>query len=71
MASSKLSGLTAFWQEFSLRESQSKLDDMATEITARQDESEESRSGGIRRNRTFARLVISVPPCFLLFSGST
>ena len=43
MASSKLSSLTAFWQEFSLRESQSKLDDMATEITARQDESEESR----------------------------
>ena len=43
MALSKVQTLTTFWQEFQLGELQGRLDDLATQITAKQDESEESR----------------------------
>ncbi len=55
MALAKLQTLTSFWQEFGLPDLQSRLDDLATEITAKQDESEESRRALIDLMREFKR----------------
>jgi len=51
----KLQSLLAFWQEMSLPAFQRQLDDVATEITARQDESEAGKVALIDMMRDFKR----------------
>jgi len=51
----KLQSLTELWQEFNLTGTQSLLDELATEITTRQDESDASRKQLIELIRTFKK----------------
>ena len=51
----KLQSLATFWQEFDLPRVQSQLDDVATEITTRQDESDLSRQALIEGMRDFKK----------------
>ena len=53
--STKLQNLATFWQNFGLSEVQKGLDDVATEITARQDESDVSRKALIELLRDFKK----------------
>ena len=53
--STKLQNLATFWQNFGLSEVQKGLDDVATEITARQDESDVSRKALIELLREFKK----------------
>jgi len=52
---SKLQSLTTLWQEFDLPGTQRLLDDMATDITTRQDESDSSRKQLIEQIRGFKK----------------
>ena len=52
---SKLQSLTELWQEFDLTGTQKLLDELATEITTRQDESEGSRKLLIELIRNFKK----------------
>jgi len=52
---SKLQSLTTLWQEFDLPGTQRLLDDLATEITTRQDESDSSRKHLIEQIRSFKK----------------
>ncbi|TRY77201.1 hypothetical protein TCAL_00088 [Tigriopus californicus] len=55
MASSKLQGLTQFWQAFDLPSVQGQLDEVATDITARQDASDVSKKSLIDLTREFKK----------------
>ena len=51
----KLQSLTELWQEFNLTGTQKLLDELATEITTKQDESDVSRKQLIDLIRTFKK----------------
>ena len=51
----KLQSLTELWQEFNLTGTQKLLDELATEITTRQDESDASRKFHIDLIRNFKK----------------
>ena len=53
--STKLQNLATFWQNFGLANVQKGLDEVATEITARQDESDTSRKALIELLRDFKK----------------
>ncbi len=55
MASSKVQTLLTFWQSYALPSLQTQLDDLATDITAKQDESDASRKVLIDLMREFKR----------------
>jgi hypothetical protein len=51
MSLSKLQTLTTFWSSFGLPSLQSSLDEVAAEITAREDEADEGRKALIQQGR--------------------
>ena len=53
--STKLQTLATFWQNFGIANVQKGLDEVATEITARQDESDTSRKALIELLRDFKK----------------
>ena len=53
--STKLQTLTSFWQTFGLAQVQKDLDELATEITSRQDESDQSKKALIELLREFKK----------------
>jgi homeobox protein cut-like len=77
---SKLQTLVHFWQSFNLAQVQQNFDEVATEITARQDDSDNSRKVLIELIRDFKRdnsedvrsavgpLVKAFQVCFFLYN---